>query len=89
MLLNVGDRDDNAWHQYTSTSVLDTKEKYDKAIVVEKTHWGYYTWPKYVSPRAVLNRTSLTMFSRYMVTCDFRVFSSSGECAYSYSIMTN
>lgn len=43
-----GFRPDNAWHLYDSDNLPDTKEKWENLTVVEKTHWGYYTWPKWV-----------------------------------------
>ncbi|VDI21300.1 proteasome activator subunit 4 [Mytilus galloprovincialis] len=41
-----GDRKDNKWILYNSDDLPTTKEKYDKLIFIEKTHWGYYSWPK-------------------------------------------
>ena len=41
-----GDRKDNSWILYNSQDLPTTKEKYDKMIFIEKTHWGYYCWPK-------------------------------------------
>ncbi|XP_067680549.1 proteasome activator complex subunit 4-like [Haliotis asinina] len=41
-----GDRPDNMWHQYNLTDLPVTREKWDKAEFVDKTHWGYYSWPK-------------------------------------------
>ncbi|XP_078505604.1 proteasome activator complex subunit 4 isoform X2 [Lissotriton helveticus] len=42
----VGDRPDNQWLQYNSGSLPVTKESWEACLFVEKTHWGYYTWPK-------------------------------------------
>ena len=41
-----GDRADNKWHQYNSSDLPDTRDKWEKATFVEKTHWGYNIWPK-------------------------------------------
>lgn len=41
-----GDRKDNSWVLYDSKNLPTTKEKYDNMYFVEKTHWGYYCWPK-------------------------------------------
>lgn len=42
----AGDRPDNKWLQYDSSSLPRTQENWDKCVFVEKTHWGYYCWPK-------------------------------------------
>ena len=44
--IRPGDRGDNRWHLYDSKTIPDTQEKWDKSIFIEKTHWGYYTWPR-------------------------------------------
>lgn len=44
--LKPGFRPDNAWHLYNTASLPDSKEKWENLVVVEKTHWGYYNWPK-------------------------------------------
>ncbi|KAL4238306.1 Proteasome activator complex subunit 4 [Mactra antiquata] len=41
-----GFRSDNAWHRYDSSKIPDTQEKWENLVVIEKTHWGYYNWPK-------------------------------------------
>ena len=41
-----GYRSDNVWHTYNSQCLPDNREKWEALTVVEKTHWGYYTWPK-------------------------------------------
>lgn len=41
-----GDRPDNIWHHYDVKNLPVTKEVWDRTVFVEKTHWGYYTWPK-------------------------------------------
>ncbi|KAG9484281.1 hypothetical protein GDO78_009934 [Eleutherodactylus coqui] len=42
----AGDRPDNLWIQYNSGSLPKTEEVWEANCFVEKTHWGYYTWPK-------------------------------------------
>lgn len=42
----AGDRPDNKWLQYDSSSLPHTQEDWDKSVFVEKTHWGYYCWPR-------------------------------------------
>ncbi|XP_013404552.1 proteasome activator complex subunit 4 [Lingula anatina] len=37
---------DNAWLQYRSDTRPDTLDKWEKTVFVDKTHWGYYCWPK-------------------------------------------
>ena len=44
--LHPGDRSDNRWHQYDTQTIPDTEEKWNNCTFVEKTHWGYYNWPK-------------------------------------------
>lgn len=44
--LQPGFRPDNAWHLYNGQKLPDTKAKWESLTVIEKTHWGYYTWPK-------------------------------------------
>ena len=44
--LAPGDRPDNRWNKYDSQNLPDTQEKWENLVVVEKTHWGYYNWPK-------------------------------------------
>uniref|UniRef100_H2Z3X1 Proteasome activator complex subunit 4 C-terminal domain-containing protein n=1 Tax=Ciona savignyi TaxID=51511 RepID=H2Z3X1_CIOSA len=41
-----GYRLDNECVQYDSENLPDTKEKFQKANFIDKTHWGYYCWPK-------------------------------------------
>lgn len=47
-----GDRPDNTWHKYDSKKLPDTQEKWEQLVVVEKTHWGYYSWPKLVNVKS-------------------------------------
>ncbi|RXM29311.1 Proteasome activator complex subunit 4 [Acipenser ruthenus] len=42
----VGDRPDNQWMLYDSGSLPRTKEAWVACAFVEKTHWGYYSWPQ-------------------------------------------
>ncbi|XP_069464332.1 proteasome activator complex subunit 4 isoform X2 [Ambystoma mexicanum] len=44
--IEVGDRPDNQWLQYDSENLPNTKESWESCCFVEKTHWGYYTWPQ-------------------------------------------
>ncbi|XP_006791331.1 proteasome activator complex subunit 4B [Neolamprologus brichardi] len=44
--LCVGDREGNRWLQYDSNNLPLTQEKWDSECFVEKTHWGYYSWPR-------------------------------------------
>lgn len=43
-----GSRPDNEWIMYHSDQVPDSQEKWEAMEFVDKTHWGYYCWPKYV-----------------------------------------
>uniref|UniRef100_A0A8D3D7I1 Proteasome activator subunit 4 n=1 Tax=Scophthalmus maximus TaxID=52904 RepID=A0A8D3D7I1_SCOMX len=42
----AGDRPDNQWLQYNSSSLPRTQQDWDHSTFVEKTHWGYYCWPR-------------------------------------------
>uniref|UniRef100_A0A3Q3IVD1 Proteasome activator Blm10 mid region domain-containing protein n=1 Tax=Monopterus albus TaxID=43700 RepID=A0A3Q3IVD1_MONAL len=42
----AGDRPDNQWLQYDSSSLPHTQQDWDRCVFVEKTHWGYYCWPR-------------------------------------------
>ncbi|XP_054654643.1 proteasome activator complex subunit 4A [Dunckerocampus dactyliophorus] len=42
----AGDRPDNKWLQYNSSSLPRTQQEWDLCVFVEKTHWGYYSWPR-------------------------------------------
>ncbi len=44
--IHPGDRPDSMWHHYDSQVVLDSQEKWDQCVLVEKTHYGYYSWPR-------------------------------------------
>nr|XP_046233652.1 proteasome activator complex subunit 4B-like [Scatophagus argus] len=41
----VGDREGNRWLQYDSNNLPLSQEQWDSQSYVEKTHWGYYSWP--------------------------------------------
>lgn len=41
-----GERPDNHWILYDDSDVLINEKTYNETIFVEKTHWGYYAWPK-------------------------------------------
>uniref|UniRef100_A0A3Q0QZR4 Proteasome activator Blm10 mid region domain-containing protein n=1 Tax=Amphilophus citrinellus TaxID=61819 RepID=A0A3Q0QZR4_AMPCI len=43
--LCVGDREGNRWLQYDSNNLPLTQEQWNSQCYVEKTHWGYYSWP--------------------------------------------
>lgn len=47
-VMQPGDRPDNRWLLYDSRTLPTTKDAWEKCVFVEKTHWGYYTWPKSV-----------------------------------------
>uniref|UniRef100_A0A3Q0QYT3 Uncharacterized protein n=1 Tax=Amphilophus citrinellus TaxID=61819 RepID=A0A3Q0QYT3_AMPCI len=44
--LCVGDREGNRWLQYDSNNLPLTQEQWNSQCYVEKTHWGYYSWPR-------------------------------------------
>ncbi|XP_062621766.1 LOW QUALITY PROTEIN: proteasome activator complex subunit 4B-like [Saccostrea cucullata] len=41
-----GNRPDNNWIMYDSGRLPDNQEKWEAMEFVDKTHWGYYCWPK-------------------------------------------
>jgi len=41
-----GSRPDNMWHHYDDSLYPWKPDTWTKLTFVEKTHWGYYTWPK-------------------------------------------
>lgn len=46
LTLNPGDnRPDNHWLQYSEKNVITCQKELDEYIFVDKTHWGYQTWP--------------------------------------------
>ncbi|KAM4526363.1 proteasome activator complex subunit 4B [Fundulus diaphanus] len=42
----VGDREGNRWLQYDSNNLPLSQEQWDCLQYVEKTHLGYYSWPR-------------------------------------------
>uniref|UniRef100_A0A8C9TJ04 Proteasome activator subunit 4 n=1 Tax=Scleropages formosus TaxID=113540 RepID=A0A8C9TJ04_SCLFO len=44
--LVAGDRPDNRWLQYDSSHLPRSQQDWERCRFVEKTHWGYYGWPK-------------------------------------------
>ncbi|XP_068162395.1 proteasome activator complex subunit 4B-like [Antennarius striatus] len=42
----AGDREANRWLQYGGASLPQSQEQWDSLHYVEKTHWGYYSWPR-------------------------------------------
>lgn len=44
----AGDRPDNQWLQYNSGKLPLTQKDWDACVFVEKTHWGYYCWPRFL-----------------------------------------
>lgn len=42
----AGDREENKWLQYDSNNLPHTQQDWDNCVFVEKTHWGYYSWPR-------------------------------------------
>ncbi|XP_063047941.1 proteasome activator complex subunit 4A [Engraulis encrasicolus] len=42
----AGDRPDNHWLLYDSKHLPRSQEDWDQQRYVEKTHWGYYSWPR-------------------------------------------
>uniref|UniRef100_UPI00358F6C57 proteasome activator complex subunit 4 isoform X3 n=1 Tax=Myxine glutinosa TaxID=7769 RepID=UPI00358F6C57 len=43
--LQPGERADNRWLHYNSSQLPCTKQQWDTCTFVNKTHWGFYTWP--------------------------------------------
>lgn len=47
MSLKPGDnRPDNEWLQYRELEPIKSQKDLDSFVFVEKTHWGYQTWPR-------------------------------------------
>ncbi|XP_051507905.1 proteasome activator complex subunit 4A isoform X2 [Myxocyprinus asiaticus] len=44
--LMAGDRPDNQWLQYNSSRLPRSQQDWDECCFIEKTHWGYSTWPR-------------------------------------------
>ncbi|KAK3731823.1 hypothetical protein QZH41_020179, partial [Actinostola sp. cb2023] len=45
-VIQPGDRPDNLWLHFVSDNLPETQECWDRCTFIDKTHWGYYTWPK-------------------------------------------
>jgi len=44
--IRPGDRPDNECLMYKRDLLPHNEEEWNKMTFVEKTHWGYYTWPR-------------------------------------------
>ncbi|XP_031434367.1 proteasome activator complex subunit 4A isoform X3 [Clupea harengus] len=63
----AGDRPDNQWLLYDSSRLPRTQQAWEECCFVEKTHWGYYTWPRKLmvyapaeeQPKQSLNREDM------------------------------
>nr|XP_055026346.1 proteasome activator complex subunit 4A [Misgurnus anguillicaudatus] len=44
--LLAGDRPDNQWLQYDSSRLPRSQKDWNECCFIEKTHWGYSTWPR-------------------------------------------
>ena len=44
--IQPGDRPDNDWLLYKMERLPHNEQEWNKCVFVEKTHWGYYTWPR-------------------------------------------
>lgn len=42
----AGDRSDNRWLQYDSSRLPRSQQDWNECCFIEKTHWGYSTWPR-------------------------------------------
>ncbi|KAH9509108.1 Proteasome activator complex subunit 4, partial [Bulinus truncatus] len=50
-----GDRPDNSWLQFDPKKFITSEEDWNRTVFIEKTHWGYYTWPKELKTYASYN----------------------------------
>lgn len=41
-----GDRPDNEWLQFNPKDFISSEDQWNKINFIEKTHWGYYSWPR-------------------------------------------
>ncbi|XP_061414922.1 proteasome activator complex subunit 4 isoform X2 [Lethenteron reissneri] len=41
-----GERPDTRWVQYDAKRLPRSQKAWEETVFVEKTHWGYYTWPR-------------------------------------------
>ncbi|XP_044171551.1 proteasome activator complex subunit 4-like [Acropora millepora] len=44
-VIQPGDREDNRWLHYCSSNLPKSKEEWQSCVFIDKTHWGFYTWP--------------------------------------------
>uniref|UniRef100_A0A673LWV1 Proteasome activator complex subunit 4A-like n=1 Tax=Sinocyclocheilus rhinocerous TaxID=307959 RepID=A0A673LWV1_9TELE len=44
--LLAGDRPDNQWLRYDSSRLPRSQQDWNECCFIEKTHWGYSTWPR-------------------------------------------
>uniref|UniRef100_A0AAQ5XCN0 Proteasome activator Blm10 mid region domain-containing protein n=1 Tax=Amphiprion ocellaris TaxID=80972 RepID=A0AAQ5XCN0_AMPOC len=63
-----GDRADNEWLQYNSSNLPRTQQDWDHCVFVEKTHWGYYCWPRKLMMYAPLEEQPKHNLSREEMT---------------------
>ncbi|KAK7086905.1 Proteasome activator complex subunit 4 [Halocaridina rubra] len=76
-------RDDNGWMQYNSEKKISTEEEWEQQRYVEKTYYGWYTWPRtmmvYAPPskQPTLDRKLEDLKEEEKVLFDF--FSSQGN----------
>uniref|UniRef100_A0A8C9TIB6 Proteasome activator subunit 4 n=1 Tax=Scleropages formosus TaxID=113540 RepID=A0A8C9TIB6_SCLFO len=66
--LVAGDRPDNRWLQYNSICLPRTQEDWDRCHFVEKTHWGYYSWPRKLMLYAPLSEQPKQCMTREEMT---------------------
>ncbi|KAM3863185.1 LOW QUALITY PROTEIN: proteasome activator complex subunit 4A [Diretmus argenteus] len=64
----AGDRPDNQWLQYNSSSLPRTQQDWDRCVFVEKTHWGYYSWPRKLMTYAPLKEQPKQNLTREEMT---------------------
>ncbi|KAM6956793.1 proteasome activator complex subunit 4A [Aplochiton taeniatus] len=64
----AGDRPDNQWLQYHSSSLPRTQKDWEGCVFVEKTHWGYYSWPRKLMMYAPLEEQPKQSLTREEMT---------------------
>uniref|UniRef100_A0AAQ6IA71 Proteasome activator subunit 4 n=1 Tax=Anabas testudineus TaxID=64144 RepID=A0AAQ6IA71_ANATE len=64
----AGDRPDNQWLQYDSSCLPRTQQDWNRCVFVEKTHWGYYCWPRKVIVYAPLEEQPKQNLTREEMT---------------------
>jgi len=45
--LHPGERPDNHWLLYSKRAVPCSEGDWNKFVFIDKTHWGYYSWPRF------------------------------------------